>query len=130
MNRPIPGCALLVCASLALASAAVYAQQPSPATQSGPYAGTAAPPPDDTIESSDPQPAQPLPKPRAGKTMNPSPAPAPSQTDMVNPATNSDGNAGTDGDGPGCSPAIAGPAQPSLSSRVVCHRSGWGYRSS
>ena len=113
MNRPIPGCALLVCASLALASSAVYAQQPSPATQSGPYSGTAAPPPDDTIESSDPQPAQPLSKPRAGKTMNPSPAPAPSQTDMVNPAANSDGNAGTDGG----IVQPAAPAQPSLSNR-------------
>jgi hypothetical protein len=113
MNRPIPGCALLVCASLALASSAVYAQQPSPATQSGPYSGTAAPPPDDTIESSEPQAAQPLPKPRAGKTMNPSPAPAPSQTDMVNPAANSDGNAGTDGG----IVQPAAPAQPSLSSR-------------
>ena len=66
MNRP-----LLACAFLALASAALCAQQSNPATQSGPYAGTSAPPPDDTIETSEPQqaqqPEQPLPKPRAGK---------------------------------------------------------------
>ena len=104
MNRPI-----LTCALLALVSAALYAQQPNPATQPGPYSGTAAPPPDDTIESSEPQQPQPLPKPHAGKAMNaqppaggqpgtpgqPNPADAP-QSDAANPPANYDPNAGTD----------------------------------
>src|SRR5580692_9928469 len=115
MNRPLPGCALLACAFLALASAAVYAQQPSPATQSGPYSGTAAPPPDDTIESSEPQEQpQPLPKPNPGKAMNPSPAPTSPRTNAVNPPTNYDPNSGTD---EGIIPPAA-PVQPSLSSRA------------
>ncbi len=117
MKRPLPGCALLACASLALASAAVYAQQPSPATQSGPYSGTAAPPPDDTIESSEPQEQPPLPKPRPGKAMNSTPAapaPVPSQTDAANPPANYDGNSGTDGG----IVQPAAPAQPSISNRA------------
>jgi len=67
MNRP-----LLACAFLALACAALCAQQPS--SQPGPYSGQSAPPPDDTIETSEPQVAQPLPKPPAGKPMNVQPA--------------------------------------------------------
>lgn len=114
MKRPLPGCALLACASLALASAAVYAQQPSPATQSGPYSGTAAPPPDDTIESSEPQEQpQPLPKPNPGKAMNPSPAPGSPRTDAANPPANYDPNSGTDA---GIIQPAA-PVVPSLSNR-------------
>jgi hypothetical protein len=122
MNRP-----LLACAFLALASAALCAQQSNPATQSGPYAGTSAPPPDDTIETSEPQqaqqPEQPLPKPRAGKPMNVQPA-APAQTapplDTTNLPANSDPTAGTDGGVVQIAPPAASqaePAQPSLSSR-------------
>jgi hypothetical protein len=68
MNRP-----LLACAFLALACAALCAQQSTPA-QPGPYSGTSSPPPDDTIETSEPQVAQPLPKPPAGKPMTVQPA--------------------------------------------------------
>lgn len=94
MNRP-----LFACAFLALASAVLYAQQ-SPATQAGPYAGTSNPPPDDTIESSEPAQPQPLPKPPAGKPLN---------VQTAAPA-----NAATDG-------GIVQPAQaqPSLSSRYA-----------
>jgi len=110
MNRPILTCALLV-----LVSAALYAQQPNSATQPGPYSGTAAPPPDDTIESSEPQQPQPLPKPHAGKPLNTQPAtaaqpaaagqpgtpgqPDPTgalQPDSANQPANYDPNAGTD----------------------------------
>jgi hypothetical protein len=113
MKRPLPGCALLACASLALASAAVYAQQADPATQSGPYSGTAAPPPDDTIESSEPQQPQPLPKPNPGKAMNPAPAPVSPRPDATSTAANYDANSGTDGG----IVQPAAPSQPSLSSR-------------
>jgi hypothetical protein len=76
MNRPI-----LACALFAFASAALCAQQPS----SGPYSGTAAPPPDDTIESSAPAQPEPSPKPSAAKPMDAQPAAQPN-----------DPNAGTD----------------------------------
>ncbi len=99
MNRP-----LLACAFLALASAALCAQQSTP-TQPGPYSGTSAPPPDDTIETSEPQQPQPLPKPHPGKPMNVQPA-AP-----VNPAPG-DPNAAPD-----AGIVQATPAQPSFSSR-------------
>jgi hypothetical protein len=61
--------------------------------QTAPYSGQSAPPPDDTIETSEPQQPQPLPKPRAGKPMDaqpaaPSTAPAP-QT-YVDPAAGTD----------------------------------------
>jgi hypothetical protein len=116
MNRPLPGCALLACASLALACAGVYAQQPRPATQPGPYSGTAAPPPDDTIESSEPQQPEALPKPHPGKAMNPppaAPAPTPPQGDTINPPSNNDLNAGTDAG----MVQPAAPGQPSLLNR-------------
>jgi hypothetical protein len=101
MNRP-----LLACAFLALASAALCAQQ-SPATQPGPYSGTSAPPPDDTIETSEPQQPQPLPKPHPGKPMNAQPA-APANSPVVDP------NAPTDA-------GILPPAQalPSLTNRYT-----------
>ncbi len=85
MNRPI-----LACALFAFASAALCAQQPS----SGPYSGTAAPPPDDTIESSAPVQAEPSPKPSAAKPMDAQPA---AQPNAANPPVSSpDPNAGTD----------------------------------
>jgi len=55
MNRP-----LFACAFLALACAVMCAQQSTP-TQPGPYSGTSSPPPDDSIETSEPQMPQPLP---------------------------------------------------------------------
>lgn len=119
MNRP-----LLACAFLALASAALCAQQSTPA-QSGQYSGTSSPPPDDTIETYEPQQAQPLPKPPAGKPLNAQPAtagqpsaPAPSGQDAGTFPTNTDLNAGTDA---GIVQVAPSPdeerAQPSLSSR-------------
>lgn len=67
MNRP-----MLACVFLAMASAAVYAQQ-QPAPPSDPYQGQSNPPADDTITA---QPDQPAPdqeskpeKPRAGKPL-------------------------------------------------------------
>ena len=102
MNRP-----LLACAFLALASAALCAQQ-SPPTQAGPYAGTSNPPPDDTIESSEPAQPQPLPKPPAGKPMNAQPAGQPA---MPNPGNDA---------------GIVQPAQaqPALSSRYAADPDG------
>jgi hypothetical protein len=117
MNRP-----LLACAFLALASAALCAQQSSPTTQSGPYSGTSSPPPDDTIETSEPQQPQPLPKPRAGKPMNAQPA-TPAQTappaDTSNPPANTDADSGTDAGVVQVAPPAPSqaPAQPSLSNR-------------
>ena len=74
MNRPILACAVFAFASAAL----LGAQQSSPNTS--PYAGTSAPPPDETIETSAPpqdQPQSPA-KPHAGKPLNVQPAaPAP-----------------------------------------------------
>jgi len=111
MNRPI-----LACVFLALASAALCAQQPNPATQTGPYSGTASPPPDDTIETSEPQQPQPLPKPRAGKPMNAQPA-APAanapQPGSATPAANYDPNAGTD-----AGVVQGAPGQPYLANRA------------
>jgi len=138
MNRPF-----LACAFLALASAALCAQQSNPATQSGPYSGTSSPPPDETIETSEPpQPQpQPLPKPRAGKPMNtPAPSgqptatgqpsmpgqPADAQAGAPAPAmppvdvqANRDPNDGTDGGIVQVAPSASAqePQQPSLSSR-------------
>jgi hypothetical protein len=81
MNRPI-----LACALFAFASAALCAQQPS----SSPYSGTAAPPPDDSIETSAPAQSDPLPKPNPGQ-------PAAAQPNPANPAVASpEPNAGTD----------------------------------
>ncbi len=81
MNRPI-----LACALFAFASAALCAQQPSP----GPYSGTSAPPPDDTIETSAPAQTDATPKPNPGQ-------PAAAQPSAANPAVSSpDPNAGTD----------------------------------
>jgi hypothetical protein len=81
MNRPI-----LACALFALASAALCAQQ----TSAGPYSGTAAPPPDDTIETSTPAQSDTLPKPNPGQPVAAQPNPA-------NPAVASpDPNAATD----------------------------------
>lgn len=78
MNRPI-----LACALFAFASAALCAQQTS-----GPYSGTAAPPPDDTIETSTPAQSDPSPKPNPGQPMATQPA---------NPSVGSpDPNAATD----------------------------------
>jgi hypothetical protein len=65
MNRPI-----LTCVLFAFATAALSAQQ-APSNPSNPYEGTANPPADDTIETS--QPAQP--KPPAGKPLVTQPAP-------------------------------------------------------
>jgi len=115
MNRP-----LLACAFLALASAALCAQS-SPATQSGPYSGTSSPPPDDTIETSEAQQSEALPKPRAGKPMNAQPgAPgqpvAPAQADIANPPAATEPNAGTDAGVVQVAPPQS-PAQPSLSTR-------------
>lgn len=78
MNRPI-----LACALFAFASAALCAQQPN-------YSGTSAPPPDDTIETSAPAQANPLPKPNPDQ-------PAAAQPNPANPAAGSSlPNAGTD----------------------------------
>jgi len=114
MNRP-----LLACAFLALASAALCAQQSSP----GPYSGTASPPPDDTIEASEPQQPEPLPKPRAGKPMDTQPVSAgqpaaPASLPPADPANSSayDANTGTDAGVVQVAPPE--PAQPSLSSRT------------
>ncbi len=122
MNRP-----LLACAFLALASSILCAQQSSPATQSGPYAGTSSPPPDDTIETSEPQQPQPLPKPRAGKPVNAQPAAplaaaAPADTTNTSAAADqnvSDPNAGTDAGIVQVAPPAGSQAapQPSLSTR-------------
>jgi len=109
MNRP-----LLACAFLALASAALCAQQSSPA-----YSGTASPPPDDTIETSEPQQPQPLPKPHAGKPMNAQPAaPAGQPGSTTNMDTNSGGdpNVGTDAGTVQVAPTAD--ANPSLSTRT------------
>ena len=118
MNRP-----LLASAFLALASAALCAQQSTPA-QPGQYSGTSAPPPDDTIETYEPQPAQPLPKPPAGKPMNAQPAAAgqpaqravsPSGQDAGAFPTNTDLNTGTDAGVIQAAPNAS--MQPSLSTR-------------
>lgn len=115
MNRPI-----LACAVFAFVSAALCAQQPS---QSNPYSGTSNPPPDDTIEASEPQPAQALPKPNPGKRMNAQPgAPAqgavPAQGNVTNPPPpppTDDPNAGTDA---GIVQVAPSAVQPSLSTRA------------
>jgi len=116
MNRP-----LLACAFLALASAALCAQQSNPPTQPGPYSGTSSPPPDDTIETSEPQQAQPLPKPPAGKPLTRAqagaqgqpgmPAPAQSNQDAGTFPANTDLNTGTDAG------VVQPGGQPSLSNR-------------
>jgi len=113
MNRP-----LLACAFLALASAALCAQQSNPASQSGPYSGTSSPPPDDTIQTSEPQ--QPQPKPSAGKPMNAQPG-TPGQTaaPAANPPAYTDPNAGTDAGVVQVAPPAA--SQPSLSSRSYAY---------
>jgi hypothetical protein len=113
MNRPI-----LACALFAFASAALCAQQ-----QSSPYSGTSSPPPDDTIESSEPQQPQPLPKPNAGKPLSAQPAapqtPPASAPSAVQPGSpnSTDPNDGTDAGivqvAPSAS-AAATPAQPSV----------------
>lgn len=113
MNRPILACAVFV-----FVSAALCAQQPS---QSDPYSGTSTPPPDDTIEASEPQPAQPLPKPHAGKPMNAQPgAPAQGapqiQGNVANPPAMDDPNAGTDAGIVQVSPPAG--MHPSLSARA------------
>lgn len=109
---------LLACAFLALASATLCAQQSSPATQSGPYSGTSNPPPDDTIETSEPAQPQPLPKPHAAKHMNAQPATA-GQPDATSAAPAAPGNADPDAGTDAGIVQVAGPAssQPGLSSR-------------
>ncbi len=121
MNRPTPVCALLGCALLVFASAGLRAQQPSQT----PYSGTSSPPPDDTIETSEPQQAQPLPKPPAGKPMaekslNAQPAsPAPGQLqtrpDAANmpDAANAPGDAGNAGNGTDSGMVQVAPPAPS-----------------
>jgi hypothetical protein len=87
MNRPI-----LASALFAFATAALCAQQ-----QSTPYSGTSNPPPDQTIESTEPQQAQPLPKPNAGKPLDAQPAAPQTQAGTENPpASASDPSDGTD----------------------------------
>src|SRR5215831_4474988 len=76
MNRPILACALFT-----FVSAALFAQQ-----QSDPYSGTSNPPPDNTIESTEQQPAQPLPKPNAGKPLNAQAAAPQAQSTPEQPA--------------------------------------------
>jgi len=70
MNRPI-----LACAFFALATAALAAQD---AGQSGQYQGTSNPPPDDTIITSEQQPAVPKPSPAHPMQQAPVAQPAPS----------------------------------------------------
>jgi hypothetical protein len=115
MNRP-----LLACAFFALACAALSAQQ-SPATDAGPYSGTSSPPPDDTIQSSEPAQPQPPSKPHPGKTVNAQPAAAgqPAEQLVANPAANADPTVGTDA-------GIVQPAQaqPSLSTRYAADPDG------
>jgi hypothetical protein len=120
MKRP-----LLACAFLALASAALCAQQSSPTAQSGPYSGTSSPPPDETIEASEPQQPQPLPKPRAGKPMDAPPAgqpagqpvaPAPAPPADTTNSSAYDANSGTDAGVVQVAPPAN--ASPSLSSRT------------
>ena len=87
MNRPI-----LATALFAFASAALCAQQ-----QSVPYSGTSNPPPDQTIESTEPQQAQPLPKPNPGKPLDAQPAAPQAQSNTTTPsASGTDPNDGTD----------------------------------
>ncbi len=87
MNRPI-----LASALFAFASVALCAQQ-----QSAPYSGTSNPPPDQTIESTEPQPAQPLPKPNPGKPLDAQPAAPQAQSNTTNlPPSGSDPSDGTD----------------------------------
>jgi hypothetical protein len=120
MNRP-----LLACAFLALASAALCAQQSSP-SQSGQYSGTSSPPPDDTIETYEPPQAQPLPKPHAGKPLNtesaitghaPAGQSAASGQGAGTFPTNTDLNEGTDAGIVQVAPADQDAPQPSLSTR-------------
>ncbi len=111
MNRPI-----LVCTFLAMASAALAAQQGS---QSSPYEGTSSPPADDTIVTSSTPPA----KPPAGHPMDaPQTGQAPGQAQTepqptsVDPSANNPGN-GTDSDiVPSAQPAPA-PRDPALMER-------------
>lgn len=91
MNRPI-----LACALFAFGCSALCAQQ-----QSSPYSGTSNPPPDNTIESAEPQQAQPLPKPPAGKPLNAQPG---------------DPNDGTDAGTVQVAPSA--PAQPTVTVRA------------
>ena len=108
MNRPI-----LACTLFAFASAALCAQQSS---QSAPYSGTSNPPPDETIESSEPQPPQPPAKPHAGKPMNTQP--------QAQPDTGSAPAAPTAGTDAGIvqgvqQPPASAPGKPSLSRRYA-----------
>ena len=111
MNRPI-----LACALFAFASAAVCAQQ-----QSAPYSGTSNPPPDQTIESTEPQPAQPLPKPNPGKPLDVQPSAPQAQSNTTNlPTSGSDPSDGTDAGMVQVAPSApaSATAQPSVTVRA------------
>jgi len=109
MNRPI-----LTCVLFAFATAALSAQQ-APSNPSNPYEGTANPPADDTIETS--QPVQP--KPAAGKPMVAQPAAPSYQPPQANPGpVNSAQNFQGDGGVVQVAPQTAyAPNQPGLLTR-------------
>jgi hypothetical protein len=115
MNRPI-----LACAFLALATTALVAQDQS---QSSPYQGTSNPPPDDSIITSEQQPA--IPKPPAGHPMQQSPTaqpatmqPAP-QTIAVSQGTGPVPQ--TYGDGTDEGIVGVAPGTPALTSRATAY---------
>ncbi len=115
MNRPI-----LACAFFALATATLVAQDQS---QSSPYQGTSNPPPDDTIITSEQQPA--IPKPPAGHPMQQSPTAQPATMQPAPQAI-----AANQGTGPvpqaygdGTDEGIVGvaPGSPALTSRATAY---------
>jgi hypothetical protein len=113
MNRPI-----LACAFLALASAALVAQDQS---QSSPYQGTSNPPPDDTIITSEQQ--APIPKPPAGHPMQQAPAAQPAPVQPAPQAMTARQNAGpvpqTYGDGTDEGIVDVAPPAPGLATRAA-----------
>ena len=114
MNRPI-----LACAFFALATAALVAQDQS---QPSPYQGTSNPPPDDSIITSEQQPA--IPKPPAGHPMQtPAAQPAPVQPAPLAVATNQGTAPVPQTYGDGTDEGIVGvaPGSPALTSRTAAN---------
>jgi hypothetical protein len=113
MNRPI-----LACAFFALATTALVAQDQS---QSSPYQGTSNPPPDDSIITSEQQPA--IPKPPAGHPMQQTVQPASMQPAPQAIATNQGAGPVPQTYGDGTDEGIVGvaPGSPALTSRAAAH---------
>ncbi|MGA9585888.1 MAG: hypothetical protein WBQ95_11210 [Terracidiphilus sp.] len=115
MNRPI-----LAFAFFALATAALVAQDQS---QSSPYQGTSNPPPDDSIITSEQQPA--VPKPPAGHPMQQAPAPQPAAMQPAQgPVATNQGTAPvpqTYGDGTDEGIVGVAPGSPALASRTAAN---------